>query len=135
MNYNFIPTNLTSSAFHERLKLFRANAPKYTEFDATKTPPGKTDLDGWQEVIGYIDGELKYVIIQFDSTLKEFQPINIKQGVADSMDSLLVHAKSASPPEMKVRVLTFEASTPTAALTASLLVITRTGRAPFTSGT
>jgi hypothetical protein len=90
-----MPTNLSSIVFHERLKLFRAVAPKLDG-------GGKVVLDGWQEQIGFIDGELKFVVLQYESTLKEFQPLKIKRGVQDAVGELEDFVRSVSPEGMQV---------------------------------
>jgi hypothetical protein len=92
--YDFLPTNLTSTMFHDRLKLFRAIAPKLDG-------DGKVVLDGWQEQIGFINGKLKFIVIQYEGTLKEFQPLKIKQGVKDAIAELEEKVRSIAPPGMQ----------------------------------
>jgi hypothetical protein len=65
---------LSSTAFHERLQDFRVNTVKVDE-------TGRDTFTTWQESIGYVHGDLKYVTIEFEGTLKIFRPQKVKTDV------------------------------------------------------
>jgi hypothetical protein len=73
---------VSEEVFYERLTLFRESTyPGYVYGD-------EPDGNGWDELIGFVDGELQFVIVQADLTMQRRQPGHIKKPVINAVGKL-----------------------------------------------
>ncbi len=81
-------TSLTSSEFKAELLDFRTN-----------TKPASDPIVGsWEEMIGFIDGEIKFVNIPFTSTMLTLRPVDKKQEVRKNVDKLIDSINDSAAP-------------------------------------
>jgi len=76
---------MNETFFYDRLNFFRTN-----------TTPSDDPSGNWQEDIGFVNGELKFVTVEFLSTLKFASSSTQKKDMMDNIDSMISDVQKSS---------------------------------------